>query len=212
MTTPTTDSAKPQTSARLPLLVMGVAALLSLGVLVYTVLQAAPWRGRRGHDATDRVRVLAVHLLERSITRGWPKLGGKRLVLHPLAVGQVDRTSTDACGVFFSPLDDTRSLEDVAPERWRGVTLMALESGLEVRDLTSYAGRRADEPGFEIPEDPYQVVPLLADLHPPGGAIVGFSDGSVRYLNRSELGLGPEDPLVAGEASASPILRQLSDR
>ena len=52
--------------------------------------------------------------------------------------------------------------------------------------------------------------PLIGDLSCDDGAVVGYSDGSVRFLDREELGLGPDDPIVAGPRSKSPILRRLS--
>ena len=52
---------------------------------------------------------------------------------------------------------------------------------------------------------------LLADLHFPDVAIVAFADGRVEVMDRKALGLGPNDPIVAGDESKSPILRTLSD-
>jgi len=53
-------------------------------------------------------------------------------------------------------------------------------------------------------------VPLIADLSFPDLAIVGWSNGNIRTMTRKQLGLGPHDPIVAGEASKSEILRQFS--
>jgi hypothetical protein len=83
---------------------------------------------------------------------------------------------------------------------------------LDVRHLTSYVGRRNAEEAYRLTEArPATPQPLFADLHWPDGAIVAFTDHSVRRMSRAELGLGPDDPIVAGESSRSPILRQLSE-
>jgi hypothetical protein len=53
--------------------------------------------------------------------------------------------------------------------------------------------------------------PVIADLSFDDVAIVGFTSGQVRAMTRDDLGLGPDDPLVAGDASKSPLLRELGE-
>ena len=54
---------------------------------------------------------------------------------------------------------------------------------------------------------------ILADVTTiPDHALVAFADGGFEIMNRVDLGLGPEDPVVVGEESKSPVLRALSDR
>ena len=162
-------------------------------------------------QSTSHLRQLATILSELAVTGRWPPFGGKRFLLSLVANGVLYYESTLARALLFSPGDESRDPEHVPLARWQEVTTDALRAGKDFGDLTSYCGRRNDERAYQItPEVQSQVGPILADLHSPDVAIVAFSDGTARVMTREELGLEPDDPLVAGEASRSPILRALS--
>lgn len=75
------------------------------------------------------------------------------------------------------------------------------------RELCSYAGR--DFANFPLAADAGEPQPIGACVHHRGGAVVGFDDGSVRKMDRAELGLAAGDDIVCGPESKSPLLRQL---
>jgi hypothetical protein len=132
-------------------------------------------------------------------------------VLWPLVSGKVDFDTPGLVPLFFSPADKG-ALARASVEDYRGLTQLSLRSGGNVGRLTSFVGRRApadpsDGPGRAM----LGSTPLIADLHFPDGAIVGFANGEVKWLNRLELGLQPGDPIVAGPDSPSPILRELAE-
>lgn len=79
--------------------------------------------------------------------------------------------------------------------------------------LTSYAGRRNAEAGHSLTAESLRSNPaVMADISFPGGVILGFSDGSVRWVTATELGLPADQAIVVGDASAVESLRHLSDR
>ena len=51
---------------------------------------------------------------------------------------------------------------------------------------------------------------VLADLSLPGLVIPQFADGGRQVMTPEEVGVPPGDPVVAGEASASPKLKALA--
>ncbi len=46
--------------------------------------------------------------------------------------------------------------------------------------------------------------------HHPGGLVVGFADGTVRFVTREELGVSPGEPIIVGFESTHPELRNLT--
>ena len=163
----------------------------------------------------DNVRSLILFLRasDRGVKTPLPVYEGKSFLLWFVAAIMIDRRDARMLGLLFSPADRERSLAKAGGiEAYRDVTLESLRLPDPARDrLTSYAGPRrsgvAAAPPANKGEDG---VPLIADLAFPDGAIVGFAGGKSKWLTREELGLGPADPLIAGAASKSPILRQLT--
>jgi hypothetical protein len=72
-----------------------------------------------------------------------------------------------------------------------------LRSGIDVRALTSYAGRRnapTDRAYVLTPAKLKKRVPIICDdddgpCHHPDGLVVGYSDGSVRFVEWADLGM-----------------------
>jgi hypothetical protein len=141
-------------------------------------------------------------------TPQFPALDGKNFVLWLVASGQLEKHNEGPLAMLFSPAD--RRLKPPGAAPYAAVTPEALRTQ-RFATLTSYAGRRNAVKELAItPASPPSTTALLADLSFSDGALVGFLDGKVRYLNRRDLGLSPTDPVVAGPASRSPLLQTLS--
>ncbi len=163
----------------------------------------------------DNVHSLLMHYIAggAGLERPWPAYSGKALVLWLVAANLLDRRDPKQLEALFSPSDGARSLAKAGGvEAYAQVTLESLKTADPRRGvLTSYVGRRNAERAHVITralESPG--VPVIADLSFPDGAIIGYTSGEAKWLTREELGLGPNDPIVAGDASKSPILRHLS--
>lgn len=176
--------------------------------------QRAPGLVVRSMD--NLMSITRLHLMEGPGVASWPSVSGKAFVLWHLAVGRIDRRAPGILEVFFSPGDALRRADRINPERWDEVTRNALLEGrLDLSSLTSYAGRRNGEKEHRLTSDDLSAgAPVLADLsfQDEGFVLVAFSNGRVQRMTRADLGLGPDDPIVVGDASRSPILRHLSDR
>jgi len=164
----------------------------------------------------DNIRTLITLMIGRRtqrVTGSYAHFSGKAFVLSLVAQGELDRRNPTNLEILFSPGDEHRSLKTAGIETYANVTKASLTKGLDVGGLTSYAGHRNGEAAYLITPDQEKVgTPLIADLSFPDMAIIGFSNGSVRTLTRKELGLGPKDPIVAGEESKSELLRYLSSK
>jgi hypothetical protein len=175
-------------------------------------LLAPSVRKRNVALSTNNLRFLADLMIARSIKRGWPLLSGKRFVLSAVASGDVDVRDVGSLEVFWSPADRTFDRTRLSKLPYSEVTKAKLDEGIDVGGLTSYAGRRNSEEAYRLTTERLaEGVPVLADLHFPDGAIVAFSDRRVEFMTRGQLGLGADDPIVAGDGSKSPILRQLAE-
>jgi len=189
--------------------VLGCVALLAAPVWFGLKVVTEHRREEQAHivQSMRNLHDISSMVMRRALQKGWPDLTGKAFVLYPLAAGLMDVGFAPA--LFISPADDERSKLRIRRQRWEEVTLAALRAGTDFGDLTSYAG-----PAEPITKDRLRggPTPLLADLHVPDRAIVAFTTGEVRVLEREDLGLDDDDPIVAGPASRSPLLRKLSDR
>lgn len=202
---------------------MGTArrGVIALGV---SLLALFVWRGVRVvSDLADRtartksedhVRSL-LHLLTSAggSSKPLPPYEGKAFVLALVATGEIDRRSPRELHLLFSWGDADRRLEAAggvgAYARISLESLRAPDPGRAA--LTSYAGpRRGEVERAGAPGAALEGIPLIGDLSFPDGAIVGFADGRARWLDREALGLGPDDPIVAGDGSRSPLLQRLS--
>lgn len=167
-------------------------------------------------DAVARLRALLRCYLEdgAGVTKPWPPFDGKRFVLWVVAAGRIDRRDEQQLQMLFSPADRVHGWATSG-----GVAAYAALDREVLRDpnarldhLTSYVGRRNATAGVRLtPDDLAAGAPAIADLQFPDCAIVGFVSGEVRVLTRADLGLGPTDPIVAGDASRSPLLRALGE-
>jgi hypothetical protein len=79
--------------------------------------------------------------------------------------------------------------------------------------MTTYAGLRNDEEAYRLGPDAVArgLGPIVACLEHADGVVLGYADGSARFVEWERLGLEAGDPRVVGEASSSPRLKALSD-
>lgn len=196
--------------------------LLVFPVLIAIVLA---WLVLRGGSVSEppgpeppqyNLRDLASLMMSRSdgrVNGKWPPYSGKAFVLALVADGSMHHRNTRALSRLFAPTQRPADFNALLDD-YRRVTAESLRAGMDVRHLTSYAGRRNAEEAYGLTQASVdEGAAILADLLSiPGKAIVAFADGGVEILTRKDLGPGPDDPIVVGDASKSPILRALSDQ
>ena len=179
------------------LVVMGIIVVL-MGMVAVIVPRAQ--EKAKQTESINNVRNMAIIFSERSIRKHWPRYDGKNFVLSLVALKLVDIRNPDNLAIFFSPGDEVYTLELATPERFADVTKQALKSGQDFHELTSYAGRRNEDRDFLVTPDRLKmVVPIVCDdddgaLHHPDGLVMGFTDGSAKFVDWEDLGMAePED-------------------
>jgi hypothetical protein len=170
-------------------------------------------RARRRATSLAHLRLIVQMLRQHALQHDdppWPPCSGKAFVLWLVPSGDVGLKEPSSLDMLFSPEDPARAADFVATARWSGLTRQVLEAGTGLDALTSYVGRRNAAADARLPDDALQkATPIVADLHFGDVALVGWSDGHVAAVDRAGLGLAAGDPLVAGPASKSPLLRLL---
>jgi len=146
-------------------------------------------------------------------TRPWPAERGKAFILWLVATNQLNRHDPRSLRTLFSPGHGSSSLEAAGGVRaYAHLTQESLRDGtVDLAALTSFLGRRAGAWDASVAVHHDGGVALIADLTFADVAIIGYSNGQARILDRAALGLGPSDPLVAGEDSKSPLLREFAN-
>jgi len=155
-------------------------------------------------------------LREEAKQSGWGGYGGRAFVLSLILSKRLD-PAKDA-GLLFSGGD---AHQVAAASAYAGLTAESLHTKQGRETLTSYVGRRNDEPAFRLTaEDLERHVPIVADLQFDDYAIVGFSDGKVETMSTRAAELGfkgtierpwpPEGKPVPGDDSVFPILVPLA--
>ena len=165
----------------------------------------------------DNVRMMIQHFLGSGagLEKPWPRYGGKRFVLWLVATNSLSKTDEKELEILFSPGDGTHSLVKAGGlKAFAEVTKQTLKDpAIDVTALTSYVGRRNDEKEHTLSAaELMKNATIIADLSFPGGVILGFASGAVRWVPAEELGLPPDQPIVVGDASPVEVLRHLSDR
>lgn len=193
---------------------IGGCALTLLAGAVRDAWTSGAFAGRHPRAqvmAADRLQVLLKQQLSNGagVTRPWPAEEGKRFVLRWVTDGLLDRRDPQALAALFSPGDRERSLGRVGVDAFAGLSRETLrDPALEVGRLTSYLGPRADV----VPEARHGYGrAVIGDLSFPDVAIIGYTTGAVRILSRSDLGLEPSEPIVAGPKARDPDLRTLTE-
>ncbi|MDJ0521140.1 MAG: hypothetical protein QNJ90_03600 [Planctomycetota bacterium] len=176
--------------------IVGFILLVFVGLLI-----AASHVSERANrtKSEDNVRtLLTLHLNAADHAGG---LQGRNWILSLVAAGVIKAEHRPNLVCLFPTT--VAGLDDVDHGEYLALTPERLRTE-RFPHLTGFCGPGPLEPGWEGPR------PLIGDLTHEGGATIGFSDGSVRWLEREELGLGDDDPIEAGPDSRSPILRMLS--
>ena len=186
----------------------------ALVVWIWSELPAIQRKARIVKSSDNISGLLKVFIGTRMVHLPWPPYSGKRFVLSLATRGALDRRDPKQLVMLFSPGDSTRSLADAGGvAAYEAVTKDSLrDDGPDVSRLTSYVGRRNSEPDRKLTSEQLLAgAPVIADLSFKDIAIVGFTTGEVKVMSREQLGLGPDDPIVAGDASKSAILRVLGE-
>lgn len=155
----------------------------------------------------NNVRMICTILDERAHEHGWPPFEGKNFVLSLVADGVIEPGFEKNLEIFFCPRDAERLFSDIGVARYRELTPAALRER-RFPELTSYAG-----PLLEggVAAHASRVVPILGCRHHSDHVVIGYSDGTARSFDRSDLGLEPGEAIVFGPGSTSPLLRGLSE-
>ena len=193
---------------RIPRTLVVLAAL----ILCARPTVADPWASARA-KSMDNVRTLLLYYTYSGagLERSWPGYNGKDFVLSLIATNKISKNDDKQLEIRFSPADERRSVAQAGgAAAYAGIGKSVLSDGkVDLSALTSYVGPRRARPSMTAAEKALGA-PMIADLSFTDGAIVGFADGRVKWLTRAELGLARYDPIAAGDASKSPILRMLS--
>lgn len=209
---PDRDSARRGTPVATRLLFLWIP----LGFVAALVAQAVPDSGGEWAHTTEcmnNVRNLSYALADRVPRRGWPKQGGRNFVLSLMAAGIVDGRNPDNLAIFWCPgakgWDELQRFTD--DEAWNAVTRESLRTR-RFPHLTSYAGRRNDEPAYALDKvtDPGPHV-LFGCRHHDDAVILAFTDGKVKYLEWEDLGLDDEPEILFGDGAPHPWLEALSE-
>lgn len=203
------------------LVVMGIMTLLATMVVVLI-----PIIRERANQAKskDNVNSLVTMMLTMSLEKGgYPPYSGKCFTLAPLAYRILDPDAPGACEVFFSPGDDYLKLDRIGREKFKEVTKDSLKNNADVREYTSYAGRRNGFKGCVMASsDTSEAGTLMmcddddGPLHHASGLVVGFRDGKVTLKDWEDLGMSkPKDvrefePFL-GDSAQSPMLKCVSN-
>jgi hypothetical protein len=183
--------------------------LLILGACVVTSLPNWGHDHNRSRRRPDRAHHLTTLFLTLGLEKnGYPPYSGRAFVLSLLTYRLLDPLKEESLDVFFMDGEDTSRRP--SPAEYAALTRERLAAGGDFSRFTSFLGRRNADPDVGPPE-PGSADALFAWLEPPDLAVVGFVSGRVYDLDREGLGLGPDDPLIVGPKSRSPILRQLGE-
>lgn len=203
------------------LVVMGIMTLLATMVVVLIpIIRERANQAKSKDNVTSLVSMLLVISTEKG---GYPAYGGKCFTLSPIAYGVLNPDAPGACEVFFSPGDDYLKLDRVGREKFRDINKQMLKNNADVREYTSYAGRRNGDKGCVMAgaDTSEQGTLMLCDdddgpLHHASGLVVGFRDGKVVLKDWEELGMPkPKDvrdfePFL-GDSAQSPLLKCLAN-
>lgn len=203
------------------LVVMGIITLLTSMVVV--VIPLMNERGART-KSQDNVKnlVIMMQALNTNISQ-WPPYNGKCFVLAPIAHGIHNPEAPGAMDVFFSPADALYKVTGVDVARYKAVTKQKLKSGEDVRELTSYAGRRnGDGAEYVLTSADTSAKGLICfsddddgALHHKAGLVVAYANGRTEFMTWDDLGMTEPknerqpDPFL-GESATSEMLKMLS--
>jgi len=180
------------------LVVMGIiSVLVSMVVVVIPMMLERANRTKSADNVSSMLKFLLARASGNARSK-WPPYNGKNFVLSAVANRDVNPENTNQLEVFFSPGDELYGLDKVDVKRYKDITLEALKDQ-DHHEMTSYAGRRNQDREYLITANQISKgTVLISDdddgpLHHSGGLIVGWSDGSARFVEWSEMGVTPPD-------------------
>ena len=140
----------------------------------------------------------------------WPEANGPDFVIAMARrqLGKVTRPTQLA--ILQAVAGRPVVLDEAVVKRWNEAA-EGDEPDEVLRGLVTLAGRRNAEAPYKLTQSVIEEGAIvLADLSLPGLVVPQFADGGRQVMTPEEVGVPPGDPVVAGEASASPKLKALA--
>lgn len=204
------------------LVVMGIiSVLVSMVVFFVPMIQE---RARRAKSADNVKGLLQFFLADGlGVSKPWPAYNGKNFTLWLVAANKIDRRDDKQLQILFSPGDQWHTWDKAGGiKSYETLSLEALRTeNSEFLKLTSYAGRRNKEKEHLLTSSELSkgAIVLCDDddgpLHHKDGLVVGYSSGQARFVEWSDLGMGPpatpDDPTgLLGDNSPNDDLKHMS--
>lgn len=205
------------------LVVMGIiSVLVSMVVFVVPMIQ----ENTRRTKSSDNVQQMIKYYIAdgAGMSKLWPKYNGKNFVLWLVATGKIDKRDDKQLQALFSPGDSHYSWGDggATIKDYAGLTRETLRTeNSELLKLTSYAGRRNATEGHTLTTDELSKGALCicddddGPLHHPKGLIIGYVNGSAKFVPWDELDMSPpaepnNPENTLGDQSPNPELKHMS--
>ena len=195
---------------------VAVVLLALAAAVAWVVLWHGPRLAREHSDivrSKDNIRSLLILHVARGTQASdgpRPRLHGKNFILSLVATDALDRRNPKDLDMLWPPSMPGLEALDIAA--YDAVTLDSLRTR-RFPHLTGYAGpRQGVDPHAVTAKQEGQGTPLIADLTLSGGIIIGWSNGTVTYLELDEgEPTHPDGRLVVGPQAKNDVLRMLSD-
>ncbi len=184
-----------------------IAALISLVAAIIPQATA----GKRKTQCANNLRQIGGMLVQRSAGKGLGSRGGAAMLLQTYKLGLIRKGDES---VFICP-GDPRQQNLADPDilkRFASVDLDNIDP-----EICSYAGR--NRKAFPLKLDSREKEPWAVDCNGPDGRTSHhadgvnclYDDGSVRFLDREDLGiLNQEEEIVVGEESSNETLKKFT--
>ena len=204
------------------LVVMGIiSVLVSMVVFFVPMIQE---RARRTKSVDNVSGMLKFFLADGlGVSKPWPAYNGKNFTLWLVAANKIDRRDDKQLQVLFSPGDQYYTFDKAdGVKGFASLTLELLRTeNTDLIKLTSYAGRRNKEKEHLLSSSELSkgAIVLCDDddgpLHHKDGLVIGYSSGQARFVEWSDLGMGPpadeKDPQgLLGDNSPNEDLKHMS--
>ena len=183
-----------------------IAALIGLVSAVVPKAQNAS----RKIQCANNLKNIGTMLVERSTAKGLGMRGGSAMLLQTYTLGMIRKGDEK---VFLCPGDPRQQQLDDADfrKRYDAIDLNHIDP-----DIISYAGRNRKL--YPIKSDSREKQAWACDCqgvdgrsgHHPGGLNILYDDGSVVFTDHEALGVTVDDPIVIGNESSIPLLKQFN--
>jgi prepilin-type N-terminal cleavage/methylation domain-containing protein len=185
-----------------------IAALIGLVSAVVPKAQNAS----RKVQCANNLKNIGTMLVERNTAKGLGTRGGSAMLLQTYTLGMIRKGDEK---VFLCPGDVTSRGQNIDEpdfrKRYDAIDLNHIDP-----EIISYAGRNRKL--YPIKADSREKQAWAADCqgvdgrtgHHPGGLNILYDDGSVVFTDSEALGITPDDPIVIGNESSIPLLKQFT--